>query len=620
MANLNREPEALVAMRANLMRFLVIWMWLHVPMMAVVGQHIGSEHTTMLTAGTAIVAATLSVLWFFDKTGLALRFTCAVGYPGVVALLVALMKGHPWQMDMHMYFFASLAFIGAMCDWRAVLLSTATIAVHHLALNYMAPALVFLNGADPARVILHAAIVVIESGVLLWMSHTITSSMVAAETAQDEVAAQAARANELLETSEQSNRQMHEALERARIAEDQVERVRDGIGGVIDAALNGDFSQQVDLTGVDGVAGRIGESVNRLTDTLGRIVGDLGRVLDALNNGDLRQRITDRYEGRFGEIAGNMNKTADQLANIVSRIFSATDEVNTAIRELNLGAETLANRSEHQASSLEETTATIEELSATVRQNADNAKDADQVASSARDAAAEGGAIVDQAISAMTDIEEFSHQITEIVSLIQEIAFQTNLLALNASVEAARAGEAGRGFAVVANEVRALAQRSGQASKNIRDLITNSDAKVQDGVRLVNDTGEALQKIVASVKRVADHMSEIAAASQEQTHGIDQVSQAIGSMDELTQQNAALVEETGAALRSAQDQVTALRSVVNFFDHNAAGATPTAPELPHDDADRAPAAGDARRPAGPSRRPAAGSLAVAQDLQGWEQF
>lgn len=612
MDSIIREPAALVSMRANLMRFLVIWLWLHVPLMAIVGQHIGSEQTMMLTVGTAIVAASLSVLWFIDRAGAALRFMCAVGYPGVVAFLVALMKGHPWQMDMHMYFFASLAFIGAMCDWRAVFLSTVTIAVHHLALNYMAPALVFLNGSDPARVILHAAIVVIESGVLLWMSHRITSSMVAAEAAQDEVAAQAERANQLLETAEQSNQQMHEALERARTAEEQVERVRDEIGGVIDAALNGDFSQQVDLTGVDGVAGRIGESVNRLTDTLGRIVGDLGRVLDALNSGDLRQRVTDRYEGRFGEIAGNMNKTADQLAKIVGQIFSATDEVNTAISELNLGAETLANRSEHQASSLEETTATIEELTATVRQNADNAKDADQVASSARDAAAEGGAIVEQAISAMTDIEAFSHQITEIVSLIQEIAFQTNLLALNASVEAARAGDAGRGFAVVANEVRALAQRSGQASKNIRDLITNSDAKVQDGVRLVNETGDSLQNIVASVKRVADHMSEIAAASQEQTHGIDQVSQAISSMDELTQQNASLVEETGAALRSAQDQVGALRSVVSFFDGKATGAEQAKAEQPGRASGKAPA--ERRLPL------TDGSLAIAESPDGWEQF
>lgn len=560
------EPAALVAMRRNLLRFLMIWLWLHVPLLAVVGMHVGSGHTVLLTTGTAIIAAVTSALWLADPTGQSLRFTCAVGYPGIVAFMVAILEDHPWQMDMHMYFFAALAFIGAMCDWRAVFLASLTIAVHHLTLNYVAPALVFSNGADFYRVVLHAVVVVIESGALLWMAKTITSSMVAAEQAQQEVAEQVDRANELLDRTEQANREMQAALQRAGAAEAQVERVRDSIGSVIDAALMGDFSRQVDLTGVDGIAGTIGASVNRLTDMLGRLVNDLGRVLDALDKGNLGERITGNYDGRFKEIAANMNGTADQLADIVGRIYGATDEVSSAIHELNRGAETLANRSEHQASSLEQTTATMEELSATVRQNAENAHEANQVASAARDAAAEGGRIVDQAVAAMSGIEESSHQITDIVGLIQEIAFQTNLLALNASVEAARAGEAGRGFSVVADEVRALAQRSAQASKNIKELITGSDGKVQDGVRLVNETGSALQKIVHSVRQVADYVSNIAAASQQQTSGIDQVSQAIGGMDEITQQNASLVEETSSALRSTQGQVDALRSAVSFFE------------------------------------------------------
>jgi methyl-accepting chemotaxis protein len=253
-----------------------------------------------------------------------------------------------------------------------------------------------------------------------------------------------------------------------------------------------------------------------------------------------------------------------------------------------------------------------------VRQNAENAMDANQVASDARDAAAEGGAVVDEAIAAMDGIEDFSQQITAIVSLIQEIAFQTNLLALNASVEAARAGEAGRGFAVVANEVRALAQRAAGASKDIKELITNSDAKVQDGVRLVNDTGEALRRIVASVKRVADHMSEIAAASQEQTNGIDQVSQAIGSMDELTQQNAALVEETSAALRSAQDQVDGLRGVVSFFDKKTYSTAARDGATPSGRHGTAAASSSPKRAA--SHPATAGSLAIAGELEGWDEF
>jgi methyl-accepting chemotaxis protein len=608
------EPVALVQLRKNLLRFLIIWLWLHVPLIAAVGTMVGSDNTMLLTIGTAVVAVAISVLWFTDPAGLALRLTCAVGYPGIVAFMVAIMEGHPWQMDLHMYFFASLAFIGAMCDWRAILLTTLTIAIHHLTLNFIAPVLVFLGGTDTARVILHAGIVIIESGALLWMARFITSSMTAAEQAQHQVREQAERTNELLDQTEQANRDMHAALERAGAAETQVERVRDSIGSVIDAALKGDFSQRVELAGVDGVAGTIGVSVNKLTDMLGRLVHDLARVLDALDNGNLGERITVSYDGRYAEITGNMNQTADQLADIVGRIYGATDEVSAAIHELNRGAETLASRSEHQASSLEQTTATIEELSATVRRNAENAHEANEVASAAREAAAEGGLVVNQAVAAMGGIEESSRQISEIVGLIQEIAFQTNLLALNASVEAARAGEAGRGFSVVADEVRALAQRSAQASKNIKDLITGSGSKVQDGVRLVNDTGNALQKIVASVKQVADYVSDIASASQQQTSGIDQVSQAIGGMDEITQQNASLVEETSVALRSTQSQVDALRGVVSFFERAGAGS----------DAEREPTGPAGERTGTPRPVKAVGAAAAAtapiDDADDWVEF
>jgi methyl-accepting chemotaxis protein len=207
----------------------------------------------------------------------------------------------------------------------------------------------------------------------------------------------------------------------------------------------------------------------------------------------------------------------------------------------------------------------MEELSTTVRQNAENAQEANQVSEAARDVANAGSGVAEKAISAMSGIEESSRQITDIVGLIQEIAFQTNLLALNASVEAARAGDAGKGFAVVANEVRALAQRAATASKDIKALITNSDDQVKDGVELVNEAGASLGEIVSSVKKVADFVSEIAAASQEQSAGIDQVSNAITNMDEMTQQNAALVEETTGAIQSAVSQVEDLRQAVGFF-------------------------------------------------------
>jgi methyl-accepting chemotaxis protein len=271
------------------------------------------------------------------------------------------------------------------------------------------------------------------------------------------------------------------------------------------------------------------------------------------------------FQGELARLQIDVNTMAEKLMAIAGRISGASREVQGATREIASGVADLSERTEHQASSLEETSASMEELATTVRQNAGNAQEANVLATANSVSATSGGEIATKAIAAMGKIEESSRQIGDIVGLIQEIAFQTNLLALNAAVEAARAGEAGKGFAVVANEVRALAQRAGQASKDIKGLIVNSDNQVREGVRLVKQAGASLSEIVASAKKVATFVSEIAAATQEQSSGIEQVSKAVTGMDQMTQQNAALVEETNAALHSAQTQVDELRKVVSFF-------------------------------------------------------
>jgi methyl-accepting chemotaxis protein len=275
--------------------------------------------------------------------------------------------------------------------------------------------------------------------------------------------------------------------------------------------------------------------------------------------------VEGEFKGSFLQLKTDANTMADKIRAIARRISGASREVQGATREIASGVADLSARTEHQASSLEETSASMEELATTVRQNAGNAQDANQLAAAASTSAVAGGEIATKAVAAMGKIEDSSRQIGDIVGLIQEIAFQTNLLALNAAVEAARAGEAGKGFAVVANEVRALAQRASQASKDIKGLIVNSDNQVREGVTLVKQAGTSLSEIVASVKKVATFVSEIAAATQEQSSGIEQVSKAVTGMDQMTQQNAALVEETNAALHSAQSQVDELRKVVSFF-------------------------------------------------------
>jgi len=285
----------------------------------------------------------------------------------------------------------------------------------------------------------------------------------------------------------------------------------------------------------------------------------------AQGEGDLTQRLDAKSKDEMGELAGWFNAFMDKLHDIIVHVKQAAAHTATASQQLAAGSEQLSSGAQEQASSLEETAASLEQITSTVKQNADNARQANQLAVSARDGAEQGGAVVKEAVSSMEAITQSSKQIAEIITTIDEIAFQTNLLALNAAVEAARAGEQGRGFAVVASEVRALAQRSAAASKEIKTLITDSVAKVEDGANLVNQSGDTLIEIVASVKKVADLIAEIAAASQEQSQGIEQVNKAITQMDSVTQQNAAQTEELSSTAQSLAAQAEEISAEVGKF-------------------------------------------------------
>jgi methyl-accepting chemotaxis protein len=287
-------------------------------------------------------------------------------------------------------------------------------------------------------------------------------------------------------------------------------------------------------------------------------------IAGRIASGDLTVTIDTKPNDQTSLLAA-MKAMRDSLVNIVGQVRAGTDTIATATNQIAAGNLDLSSRTEEQASSLEETASSMEELTSTVKQNADNARQANQLAVSASDVAIKGGAVVSQVVDTMGSINESARKIADIIGVIDGIAFQTNILALNAAVEAARAGEQGRGFAVVASEVRNLAQRSAAAAKEIKTLIDDSVGKVDAGTKLVGQAGLTMQEIVESVRRVTDVMGEITAASSEQTSGIDQINQAIAQMDEVTQQNAALVEEAAAAAASLQDQAGNLALVVGVF-------------------------------------------------------
>src|SRR5262249_16122875 len=275
--------------------------------------------------------------------------------------------------------------------------------------------------------------------------------------------------------------------------------------------------------------------------------------------------------GFFEAMSRGINQLADNLTEVVSKVKLAAGEVHRGAEEISAGNSNLSLRTEEQAASLEETASSMEEMTTTVKQNADNAGQANQLAMAAREQAEQGGMVVGKAVQAMSGINDSARKIADIIGVIDEIAFQTNLLALNAAVEAARAGDAGKGFAVVASEVRSLAQRSSGAAKDIKALIVESGSQVKDGVKLVNDAGSSLTEIVESIKKVPDILSEIAAASKEQSTGVEEINKAVSQMDEMTQQNAALVEESAAASRTLQEQAQNLHSRMSEFTIDAIG-------------------------------------------------
>ena len=288
-------------------------------------------------------------------------------------------------------------------------------------------------------------------------------------------------------------------------------------------------------------------------------------VAERVAQGDLTVDIRSDSKDETGMLMHSLRAMNDSLNKIVSEVRYGTDAITTASQEIATGNLDLSSRTEEQAGSLEETASAMEELTATVKQNADNARQANQLAASASDVASQGGEVVGQVVQTMEGITESSNRIADIITVIDGIAFQTNILALNAAVEAARAGEQGRGFAVVASEVRSLAQRSASAAKEIKQLIDDSVQKVGAGSQLVERAGATMSEVVASVKRVTDVVAEISAASSEQSTGIEEINRAITQMDEVTQQNAALVEEAAAAAQSLQDQAGRLSQVVSVF-------------------------------------------------------
>ncbi len=631
----------------------------------------------------------------------------------VIQIAIQIQVSHG-LIEMHFGLFVVLAFLLAYRDWRPIVFAAGLIAVHHLACDFLQAAQmdvwIFRNGANFGVVLLHAAYVIFESVILVYLAvqlriEGIESATVAfladriangdlnskidthqrggtegmlhsMKTMQDslsglvreiEAVVDAAVQGDFTMKMEEAGKQgfgktisslLNQLSETTEVGLNDVLRVagalakgdlsqkitrdypgvfgltKDGVNNtvdsltkivgeiqhIVDAAANrGDFSVKMDMLDKQGYTKTLAELLNQLFIVTEAGLNDVLRVSNAMAQGDLTQTINKDYHGTFDQMKEAINGTLETLKNMIGEIKESSDTISTAAKEIAAGNNDLSHRTEEQAASLEQTAASMEELTSTVQQNSANAKHANQLAVSASDIAGKGVEVVGKVVTTMEDINEASNKIVDIISVIDSIAFQTNILALNAAVEAARAGEQGRGFAVVAVEVRNLAQRAAAAAGEIKSLIGDSGEKVEDGTKLVAQAGKTMEEIVNSIRSVTAIMSEISAASIEQTSGIEQVNQAITQMDDVTQQNAALVEQAAAAAESLEEQTQQMSSIVaNFKLHgNSGGSFNAAPAQKETTIAKVSAS---KKPPVAAAKPKLQSLPKLSGSDEWEEF
>ena len=396
--------------------------------------------------------------------------------------------------------------------------------------------------------------------------------------------------------------------------------LQSGMSQVVSSAAAGDFSRRIEKTYGDENLDRFASNVNELIASVDTGITETRRVIAGLADGDLTQTMQGTYQGAFAELQENVNVTLSTLQNTMREVRETTESIHGNSNELRAAGDDLSQRTEKQAAALEETSAALDQITAVVQNSTTRAQEASVMASEAKANTARSGVVVRNAVDAMGRIEQAAREISQIINVIDEIAFQTNLLALNAGVEAARAGEAGKGFAVVAQEVRELAQRSATAAKDIKSLITKSGNEVQAGVRLVQETGAALSEIESSVLAINDHIHSIATSAREQATGLAEVNTAVNQMDQVTQQNAAMVEETSAATHKLTAEADSLVRLVSGF--KVSRQTNRAPTVARIESHR-PVASPARKMMANVARgmsSSRGGSAAQATSQEWEEF
>lgn len=530
----NTDFSGLHAIRARAASFMILYLWAHLPLSVLLAVTIGNgSWIAPVAIATIAVVATLD--WRRTNGGQSTQVTMAVGLGLTVAFMVYQLTGHPWQIDMHMYFFAAFATVGVFCNWRPLVGYASIVAAHHLLINVLLPQAIFPGSGDLGRVVMHAIILIVQAVALIWLAQRQTQAFNNAEN----------------------------AIVAARKAEAEAERLAAEQRLSSDAAV---------------------ETAARQSAIQDRVVSEISEGLARLAKGDLKTAIhshaSDPFPTEYETLRESYNEVLQQLGQVMTEIELVADGVRTGSDEIDQAAQHLAVRAETQAATLEQSAAALQQLTTSVKNSAVRASEAESAGSENYSQAQDGARIVKEAIEAMRAIENSAKQITSIIDVIENISFQTNLLALNAGVEAARAGDAGRGFAVVASEVRGLAQRSSASANEIRTLIAESAKHVQAGSLLVEKTGSSLDGILKIAVNVQAMMGEISSSSREQSVGLGEINSGVIQLDQVTQQNAAVAEETTAAATSLKQKAADLLHAISRLQRQSArGARSLKPEF-----------------------------------------
>ena len=491
-------------LRTRAIYYAVLLLWAHLPVLAGLALILGKG--ILLPVGImAAVSVVTTFEWRRNGAGLPAQLSAAAGLAIGVSMIVYLMSGHEWQPDSHMLFFAAFALTAVFCDWRPIVTYAAIIAVHHLALNFALTSAVFPGEASFGRVLMHAVVLIIQAAPLIWLSTTLTRLFASSDALLQEAESSKAAATKSAQKKEQ-------------------ERL-----------------------------------------TLQQVVGNLSAGLNSLAEGDLRKPLEEPFETEYDSLRLDFNAALEKLSEMIGQVVQSSESIRSRSSEIASASDDLSHRTENQAAALEETAAALDELTTSLKAAAETALSVEDIVGKSRLEAEQSRSVVENAIAAMGEIGKSSLQIEQIIGTIEDIAFQTNLRALNAGVEAARAGEAGKGFAVVASEVRGLAQRSSDAAKEIKVLIGTSAEHVALGNDQVNKAGQALTQIAGTVSRISDLVSEIFSGTKDQAAGIAEINTGMNQLDQVTQQNAAMVEQSTAASNDLHREAVDLAAVVASF-------------------------------------------------------